>query len=175
MGLSGRGIPCGGMAPTRSLRITFSQVSAAAGGLVTSAAWRVKPPVRSFSLWHVTQYLSRRARGVIAGTGLEPDGCCGGGAAITKREATAQPIKNKSLLRIIHSFHTQIQPYYKRMAEHKIPRKRANGQPRTVTSRHADHHFHARTSGQRLAPQIPGVQSSENGMYGIYGFSRFCR
>ena len=25
---SGRGIPCGGMAPTRSLRTTFSQVSA---------------------------------------------------------------------------------------------------------------------------------------------------
>src|SRR5580658_2324399 len=60
-GLSGRGNPCGGIAPTCSLRMTFSQVSAFFGTSLRFAAWRERPPVRSLSLWQVTQYLSRSA------------------------------------------------------------------------------------------------------------------
>src|SRR5437868_14768900 len=57
--LSGRGIPCGGMASTRIFLITFSQISAFSGTLERSADWSVRPPVLSLSLWQVTQYLSR--------------------------------------------------------------------------------------------------------------------
>src|SRR5580698_6317732 len=60
-GLSGRGNPWGGMAPTFSLRITFSQVSAFFGTSLRLAAWSERPPVRSLSLWQVTQYLSSSA------------------------------------------------------------------------------------------------------------------
>ena len=47
----------GGMAPARSLRTTFSHTSACAATSVTSTAPEasVRPPVRSRSLWHVTQ------------------------------------------------------------------------------------------------------------------------
>ena len=54
--LSGRGMPCGGIAPTRSLRITFSQVSAPFGTSTRLAPCSERPPVRSLSLWQVTQY-----------------------------------------------------------------------------------------------------------------------
>src|SRR6266849_1654002 len=107
-GLSGRGIPCGGMAPTRSLRTTFSHVWASAGGSATSAAWRLRPPVFNFSLWQVAQYLSKSARCGVAAEGIEPEGGCWGGAASNKLEATVQLTKTKGLPRIIHSFHTQI-------------------------------------------------------------------
>ena len=55
-------MPDGGIAPTLSLRITFSQVSAFAGMFATSIFSSVKPPVLARSLWQVTQYLSSRAR-----------------------------------------------------------------------------------------------------------------
>ena len=53
--LSGRGIPCGGMEPVPSLRMTFSSVSACAETLDKSRFSSVNPPVFSFSLWQVTQ------------------------------------------------------------------------------------------------------------------------
>ena len=46
----------GGMAPTRSFRTTFSQVSAVREMSLKSADCRDKPPVRALSLWHPAQY-----------------------------------------------------------------------------------------------------------------------
>ena len=43
------------MVLVRSLRTTFSQTSAPAPGLATSATSNIKPAVLSFSLWQVTQ------------------------------------------------------------------------------------------------------------------------
>ena len=73
--LSGRERGCGGIAPTRSLRTTFSQSSRSAATLSTSAESRASPtrrncsaimpvplPATTRSLWQVTQYRSRRAR-----------------------------------------------------------------------------------------------------------------
>src|SRR5580658_2045877 len=68
--LSGRGMPCGGMASTRILRMTFYQSSAFSGTLAKSALWRDRPPVFSLSLWQVTQYLSTSGRWV-AGAGTD--------------------------------------------------------------------------------------------------------
>ena len=56
VGLSGRGRPAGGMTPVRSFLTTFSQTSAPAATFDTSMPSSVRPPVRSFSLWQVTQY-----------------------------------------------------------------------------------------------------------------------
>src|SRR4051812_31630439 len=60
--LSGRGAPVGGIAPDRSLRMTFSQTGAFEGTLATSDLSSIRPAVLSRSLWQVTQYLSRVAR-----------------------------------------------------------------------------------------------------------------
>ena len=48
--LSGRGIPCGGIASTRILRMTFSQTSAFSGTFARSALCSDSPPVFSLSL-----------------------------------------------------------------------------------------------------------------------------
>ena len=48
--LSGRGMPCGGIASTRTFWITFSQISAFSGTLARSALWSDRPPVFSLSL-----------------------------------------------------------------------------------------------------------------------------
>ena len=53
---SGRGMPAGGMAPVRSLRTTFSQVSAPAGAIGRAQPSSTSPPLFSRSLWHDTQY-----------------------------------------------------------------------------------------------------------------------
>src|SRR5579875_2321162 len=60
-------MPGGGMEAARSLTITFSQSSALASGLAGSADSSERPPVRSFWLWHTTQYWLRTAR--ASGTG----------------------------------------------------------------------------------------------------------
>src|SRR5271156_806501 len=62
----------GGIAPTLSFRITFSQVSAFAGTFATSMSWRVRPPVLARSLWQVTQYLSSSARWAVCACAKEP-------------------------------------------------------------------------------------------------------
>ena len=53
--IAGCGMLGGGIMPVRSLRTTFSQVSAPSPGLATSASSNVKPAVLSFWLWQVTQ------------------------------------------------------------------------------------------------------------------------
>src|SRR5947199_3197653 len=62
LALSGLGIPSGGIAPARTLRITFSHISACAGTFERSAVSSVKPAIFVFELWHVTQYWSSSAR-----------------------------------------------------------------------------------------------------------------
>src|SRR5580692_5164934 len=87
-------MPAGGMAPTRSFRITISHVSALAGMFAVSIFSSVKPPVLARSLWQVTQYLSRSA-------------CCGVGAAVCARAAVqgmaAQAIAKPQLVLIIRT------------------------------------------------------------------------
>src|SRR5580765_5560467 len=61
---SGRGAPGGGIALVRSLRMTFSHVSAFAEGCSTSSPASVRPAVFRRSLWQVTQYLVTVAEGV---------------------------------------------------------------------------------------------------------------
>ena len=51
----GRDRPAGGMAPARSLRATFSQVSGAAATSSASTDSRLSPAVRWASLWQSTQ------------------------------------------------------------------------------------------------------------------------
>src|SRR5688572_23514989 len=51
------------MDPARSFRTTRSHASAWAPGFAMSRLSREKPPMRSLSLWQVTQYLSRTALG----------------------------------------------------------------------------------------------------------------
>src|SRR6266850_38516 len=58
---SGRGAPLGGIRPARSLRITFSQVSASRAAWAASTFSSVRPPVCSLSLWQVRQYLFTRS------------------------------------------------------------------------------------------------------------------
>ena len=53
---AGRRAPAGGIRPLRSLRITFSQVSAFSAGLVTSILFNASPPDFRRSLWQPTQY-----------------------------------------------------------------------------------------------------------------------
>src|SRR5262249_57823419 len=68
----GVGEPCGGMAPTPSLRITFSQISGWVAGssrLAVSNASGAPAGIRALTLWQVTQYLVILAR---LGRGL----CC---------------------------------------------------------------------------------------------------
>ena len=43
------------MTPVRSLRTTFSHSSGCAPGLDKSTLTRLRPPLFSFSLWHVAQ------------------------------------------------------------------------------------------------------------------------
>src|SRR6478735_8248068 len=50
------------MRPPRTLRITFSQTSAPAGGLEMSVLSRRRSPALTRWLWHTTQYLSINAR-----------------------------------------------------------------------------------------------------------------
>ena len=45
----------GGMVLVRSLRTTFSQISASAGTWATSMSCRLSPAVSRRSLWHATQ------------------------------------------------------------------------------------------------------------------------
>src|SRR5580765_6249789 len=66
-------MPGGGIIPTRSFRITFSQVSAPWGTFVRSACSSDSPPSRLLSLWHVTQYLPTTAACVAEGGSI---GCC---------------------------------------------------------------------------------------------------
>ena len=63
------------MAPARSLRTTFSHVAAFPAMSVRSIASSVSPPVRSLSLWQVTQYWSSTARWDAEVTG-GASGCC---------------------------------------------------------------------------------------------------
>src|SRR5262249_34411379 len=56
VGLSGRGMPGGGIIPARSFLITFSHVCAPFGISMRSACSSVSPPVRALSLWQETQY-----------------------------------------------------------------------------------------------------------------------
>src|SRR5262249_60500110 len=62
----GRRTPGGGMTPARSLRTTFSHNSAWSPAVVRSNFSRLRLARFALSLWHVTQYLSRRARCVAA-------------------------------------------------------------------------------------------------------------
>src|SRR6185369_17423281 len=71
--VSGRGAPDGGIAFVRSLRMTFSQVSALAEGRSTSRPANDRPPVLRRSLWQVRQYLLMVAAGEAAGCA----GCAG--------------------------------------------------------------------------------------------------
>ena len=52
---SGRGMPAGGIAPVRTLRMTFSQAPASAGTRDRSSVSSARPPVFSRWLWHETQ------------------------------------------------------------------------------------------------------------------------
>ena len=63
---SGRGAFGGGIAFVRSLRMTFSHVSAFAEGCSTSTPASERPPVFRRSLWQVTQYLLMVAAGGAA-------------------------------------------------------------------------------------------------------------
>src|SRR5262245_58936151 len=58
---SGLAAPSGGIMPTRTLRITFSQVSAWAGASASVSVSSVNPAALTRSLWQVTQYCLRRA------------------------------------------------------------------------------------------------------------------
>jgi hypothetical protein len=69
---SGRGLPAGGIAPERSLRITFSQISGFAEGLDMSALSSSRPAVLIVWLWQVTQYWFNKARGSAAAARTEP-------------------------------------------------------------------------------------------------------
>ena len=60
---SGRGIPDGGIIPARSFRTTFSPTCAWSPRCARSSLSSSKFAVLSFSLWQVTQYRSRSARG----------------------------------------------------------------------------------------------------------------
>ena len=51
------------MDPARSFAITFSTSSAFPASFAVSSVSRSTPAVRVFWLWHVTQYLSKTARG----------------------------------------------------------------------------------------------------------------
>src|ERR1043166_7652376 len=64
---SGRWAFGGGMAPVRSLRMTFSQTSACADGAVRSTPASDRPPVFRRSLWQGTQYFWTVADGAGAG------------------------------------------------------------------------------------------------------------
>src|SRR6185436_4425720 len=75
-GLSGRGMPGGGMAPIRTFWKTFSQTSACAATSVMPAASKASPAVRSRSLWQPTQYERRTASGSDGVAVGELAGCC---------------------------------------------------------------------------------------------------
>src|SRR5580765_3184073 len=83
---SGRGAPGGGMALVRSLRMTFSQVSAFAEGCSTSSPASDSPAVFRRSLWHVTQYLLTVAAGggvvraAAVASGFSRTSCAAGAA-----------------------------------------------------------------------------------------------
>src|SRR5438477_10391350 len=53
----------GGITPARSLRMTFSHTSACSAALVRSSPCSDRLAVLTRSLWQVTQYRSRSARG----------------------------------------------------------------------------------------------------------------
>jgi hypothetical protein len=65
MAASARGIPGGGIEPARSFAITRSHVSGLALGRVASKLSSASPAVRSFWLWQVMQYVSRKTRGFV--------------------------------------------------------------------------------------------------------------
>src|SRR5258707_833270 len=75
VGWSGRGRPAGGIAPVRSLRITFSHTSALAGTFAKSILSSIRPAVFSFSLWQVTQYRFNTVRCCDAGAASGVDDC----------------------------------------------------------------------------------------------------
>ena len=52
---AGRGRPSGGICPARSLRTTFSRISALPGTSPISSRSSMRPPVCSRSLWQVMQ------------------------------------------------------------------------------------------------------------------------
>src|SRR5665213_1491591 len=83
-------MPSGGMVPPWILRTTFSQVSAPSPTCATSSLSSINPPVFSFWLWQVTQYLSSRARSAGGG---RTDGAATGvwGAADKTSEKTRAP------------------------------------------------------------------------------------
>src|SRR4051812_35281656 len=66
VGLSGRGLPAGGMRPPRNLRTAFSQVSASSGMLSGVRVSKATPPAQSWVLWHLLQYLSSIAHFSVA-------------------------------------------------------------------------------------------------------------
>src|SRR5689334_6080821 len=65
---SGRGKPVGGIMPARSLRTTFSPISACCPRWATSSLSRARFPVNNLALWQPTQYWSRSAR-ALGGAG----------------------------------------------------------------------------------------------------------
>jgi hypothetical protein len=76
-GAAGRGMPAGGIIPARSLRTTFSQVSAWSCILATSSLSSNSPAVCKRWLWQVTQYWSSSARAEAAeATGVAGAACC---------------------------------------------------------------------------------------------------
>ena len=65
---AGRGAPAGGIAPVRSLRMTFSQVSACADGFVRSAEASVSPPgLETVVVTRHAVFLDSRAAAVASG------------------------------------------------------------------------------------------------------------
>ena len=58
---SGCGLPAGGINRPRSLRMAFSQVSASWGISWGESDSKAMPPAQSVTLWHLLQYLSRKA------------------------------------------------------------------------------------------------------------------
>ena len=77
---SGRRAPCGGITPARSLRTTFSQISASPDRRDRSSPSSTRPPVFRRALWQVTQYLfDDGAVGRTRGCGLGRDGLPAGG------------------------------------------------------------------------------------------------
>src|SRR5262245_55576305 len=81
---SGRGIPCGGIRPARSLTMTFSHSRAWDERFVRSRLLSTRFPVLSLSLWHETQYLSMNALDGVAevdDAGIAAEDCALGGAA----------------------------------------------------------------------------------------------
>src|SRR5271156_6696226 len=83
------------MAPSFTLWITFSQVSAPAGMFVMSADCSERPPVFSLSLWQTTQYLSTRARSLVTDGAV--DGCWGGGAACIQAGMTTAKVTRQTM------------------------------------------------------------------------------